>query len=286
MTQNTTYFSWLDVWIKTYKKAQVQEQTYVNSLYYATMLKNSTNDILLSEVNEMYLQTILNSMADEGYAKGTLQKIRCIIRQSIHKAFKNSFINEDYSNELIIPKKAPVKTVEALTSEEQGLVEAACGVCTNGDFVVFLLFTGLRRHEFIQLEWSDFDVEKAEIKVRKSKTQSGIRTVPLVRKALEIILRQPRVDQYIFHNDDGSRASNSSMKKLAERIRVLTDINKFTTHVCRHTFATRLVENGASPKSVATLLGHKRVEYALNIYTNLGKERLRKDIFLLEDKVG
>ena len=281
-----TFFSWLDVWLTTYKKAQVQEQTYANSIYYVKMLKNSADDILMTDINEIYLQSILNDMADKGYAKGTLKKIRCIICQSVHKAFKNEHIKNDCSGELIIPKKAPEKIVESLTTEEQILVEAICDKCTNGEFVTFLLYTGLRRHELIQLEWSDFDIEKKEVKVRKSKTASGVRTVPLVKKALDILLRQPKIDQYIFHNDDGSRASNASLKKLTERIRTMTGITKFTTHVCRHTFATRLVENGASPKSVATLLGHKKVEYALNIYTSLGKEYLKKDIFLLENKVG
>lgn len=286
MGQEITFYSWLDVWLDTYKKAQVQDQTYANSIYYTKMLKKSAEDILMSDIDEMYLQSILNKMADKGYAKGTLQKIRCILCQSIYKAFKNGIIEEDYSSELIIPKKAPVKTVVALSKEEQKVVEDVCEECTNGDFAIFLLYTGLRRHEFINLEWTDFNIEKREVNIRKSKTASGVRSVPLVQKALDIILKQPKIDQYIFHNADGTRASNASLKKLAERIRQMTGISKFTIHVCRHTFATRLLESGASPKSVATLLGHKKVEYALDIYTNLGKEYLKKDIFLLENKVG
>lgn len=66
------------------------------------------------------------------------------------------------------------------------------------------------------------------------------------------------------------------------RIREKTGLDSFTTHVCRHTFATRLSEEGASPKAVADLLGHKKVDYALKIYTDLEKLKTVKEVKRLD----
>lgn len=39
-------------------------------------------------------------------------------------------------------------------------------------------------------------------------------------------------------------------------------------HDLRHTFATRAIENGVDPKTVAALLGHSKCDITLDVYTN------------------
>lgn len=135
------------------------------------------------------------------------------------------------------------------------------------------------------LQWNDFDEKNKTIFIRKSKTESGIRELPLVTTAFEIITKQPKndSDNYVFHNIHGNQISYNCMKKCIEKIRKKSGFNNFTLHACRHTFATRLTEKGANPKGIAGALGHKKVEYALNIYTDLEIKTLKQDVLLLDD---
>ena len=54
-----------------------------------------------------------------------------------------------------------------------------------------------------------------------------------------------------------------------------------TPHMLRHTFATRLIEKGADPKSVSMLLGHKNVVFTLQKYVSPDMEHLETEIMRL-----
>ena len=52
-------------------------------------------------------------------------------------------------------------------------------------------------------------------------------------------------------------------------------------HGLRHTFATRLIENGADYKTVSELLGHASVNITLNLYVHPQMEQKRKAVELM-----
>lgn len=50
----------------------------------------------------------------------------------------------------------------------------------------------------------------------------------------------------------------------------------------RHSFATRLLENGADIKTVSSLLGHKSIQITLDIYSHVSPNLKEKTISLLD----
>lgn len=52
----------------------------------------------------------------------------------------------------------------------------------------------------------------------------------------------------------------------------------FSSHTMRHTFATRALEKGISPKVVQEYLGHKKIDTTLNIYTHVLPETKKEEI--------
>lgn len=61
---------------------------------------------------------------------------------------------------------------------------------------------------------------------------------------------------------------------------------KFSCHSLRHTFTTRLIEEGVNIKAVQDVLGHKDVETTLNIYADVTKELKQREFVELQKKMN
>ena len=50
-------------------------------------------------------------------------------------------------------------------------------------------------------------------------------------------------------------------------------IPHFSCHVLRHTFATRCIEAGMTPKTLQTILGHSNIGITMNLYVHTTDEQ-------------
>lgn len=55
-------------------------------------------------------------------------------------------------------------------------------------------------------------------------------------------------------------------------------IPNFSCHITRHTFCTRLCENGTNAKVIQSVMGHKDIQTTLGIYAEVSENK-KKDIF-------
>ncbi|HFD2031396.1 TPA: tyrosine-type recombinase/integrase [Clostridium perfringens] len=107
----------------------------------------------------------------------------------------------------------------------------------------------------------------------------------------KIIERDSNIDIYfdnnlVFCTPTGNYLNESNVRKTFKKILNRCDLKEIRFHDLRHTFATRLFENGVPPKTVQTLLGHSDISTTLNIYTHVMKntkdEAINKIDFLFE----
>jgi len=139
----------------------------------------------------------------------------------------------------------------------------------------FLLETGVRLGEALGLEWED--VRDRIIDLWDTKN-GGSRSVPLTPKAFEVLesLRSKpggpfhHLTDYTYH-----RVWNKAKASIG-----LADDKQFVPHVLRHTFASRLVQRGASLQVVQKLLGHSKLEMTL-VYAHLSPANLAEAVALL-----
>jgi len=202
--------------------------------------------------------------------------------RSYKTAVRNHLCNENPAVDLILPESSE-KIVRALTQDEQKKVEEAASSDKLGFIVCFLLNTGLRAGDLINLKWDDYNRDREEIYVRSSKTRAGIRVVPLLPVAKIIIESQPHHCEYVFTSTRQTHVTKTVLKKLYERMRKKTGLAFLTNRVYRHSFATRAVESGIDYKALSVIMGHTNVAFTLNRYTNAENDFLRKQIYLLID---
>ena len=76
------------------------------------------------------------------------------------------------------------------------------------------------------------------------------------------------------------KRSRRKIKKVYEFDMTKSRVN---THMLRHTFATRCIENGVSPVVLQKILGHKDIQVTLNTYTDVFNEFKEKEIEKIDD---
>ena len=284
----THLFELLDLWLTLHSKPKIKSATYRSYSLTVRYIKEHSKNHLITELKEYHGQNIINKLLKEKYSKSTLDKIKIVLKASLVYAVRNEWIETNPFLYLSVPASAPVKEVVSLTLTEQKKIEKACEYSDYGDATLFLLQTGLRLDELINLKWNDFtpkensEIKKAFIYIRKSKTKKGVRIVPLLDVAESIILKQRKINAYIFNCREDTPFSATVLSRHNKRLRESTGIENFTNHICRHTFATRAVEKGMNIKALSAILGHSDVSFTMRRYAHADDTFIFTQMTLLE----
>ena len=133
------------------------------------------------------------------------------------------------------------------------------------DLVEFGFNTGMRKSEILNLQWKDIKNWEATVKGKGDR----IRTVPLNAAARAIVERQRRQTPYVFPIEN--REQQDLFRRTVLRIRALTGI-PFHFHLCRHYFATKLLERGVDIVTISSILGHSKMMTSL-LYSHTDREK-------------
>ena len=153
------------------------------------------------------------------------------------------------------------------------------------DLVRFLAFSGCRISEARNVNWSDVDLARQEIRVqtgKRSKTSgaSPVRFVPVIPPMRELLERLKAVNP----PQEARVCTVGECEKSLTRACKLLGISRITHHDLRHLFATRCIEAGVDIPTVSRWLGHlDGGALAMRIYGHLrsqhSQEMARKVCF-------
>lgn len=146
-----------------------------------------------------------------------------------------------------------------------------------------LYATGMRRAEISNLKTHDIDFERQNFRVfGKGAKERFIPFTRLMHGLLEdyLNLRKrtfPELDNAgLFLNDKGKAISDSSLGSICKKyLSLVTNIDRRSPHVMRHSFATHLANAGADLNAIKELLGHASLA-STQIYTHNSIEKLKR----------
>ena len=147
-----------------------------------------------------------------------------------------------------------------------------------------LVYTGLRRGEAMGLRWSDVDLDRQLITVRRSydgRTKSGKqRLVPIPAELVSILKQHRQADPWkgelVFPNENGGAcfSKNSKPGKVLELALKRCGLPRIRVHDLRHVFASFFVMNGGDIFTLQRILGHSTPQITSDTYAHLAPDHL------------
>lgn len=302
--------AWFEYWIDL-KKKTVRPNTVRNySERYERNIKNVIGNKLLTEVKPIHCQKIFSDMADEGYKTTTIYQTRIALYNMLEFAKENEVIITNPCKKSVksdIGKPSDKK--ETLTIDDQRRFLAAAKGQSYEYQYRFALQTGLRTGELVGLKWEDINFERKTLTIERSmefrykvgewrvgppKSKSGYRTIPLTDEAICILKAQKEKNRKlkvidkewadtVFLCRKGQPVKNSTYDTALFIICDKAGIKRFSMHVLRHTFATRCIEGGMTPKTLQKILGHSNIGITMNLYVHITEEEKQKEIDLVAE---
>jgi integrase len=203
------------------------------------------------------------------------------------------------AEERVVPTPVEVgKTFEKLTATYQALLTTAA-------------ITGARRGELLGLTWTDIDLDRSVIHIRRTlqrvkkehlvagafrdaqrigetglallppKTKKSVRKIEIPPKlALRLTsLRYQQVGSecpFVFQSELGGPLDPDALYDVLHAAQDAAEVRRFGLHGLRHLFASILADSGASVKFAQQRLGHADASTTMNIYTHLLTDEGRK----------
>lgn len=182
-----------------------------------------------------------------------------------------------------LPKSLTLDEVESLLNY---ISDASSPAELRDRAVVELLYAGgLRISEATALNVDHVNFDNSTIRLFGKGSKQRI--VPIYDPAMDalaeyLILGRPRLGKYqdpdaMFLNARGRRISRQGLWLQLKKIAVAAGITRHVTpHMLRHSFASHLLNGGASLRHVQELLGHESIS-TTQIYTHLTSEHVRRE---------
>ncbi len=150
-----------------------------------------------------------------------------------------------------------------ISSEEyQILLDMATGI--DRDIIEFVGNTGVRRGEFLALNWQHISSDMRLLKVYGKGRK--VRTVPLNYKCKTILKKYERSNEGL---PISTRYSKEGTYFMCRRLFTHAKMEPFGLHALRHYFCTALLKKGVSIYKVSKILGHSSVKTTEQIYAHL-----------------
>jgi len=248
-------------------------------------------DLPPAKVNEDHLTGFLKYLSELGLAAHSQARMLSGIKAFFKYLLLENEITED-PTELLESPRLPRKLPDVLSYEEIETMLSAIDHSTpegtrNRAIIEVLYSSGLRVSELtgLQLTHCYFDIGFLRILGKGDK----VRLVPIGKEAIkytQIYLEHVRseiaptkdAEDIVFLNRRGGQLSRVMIFIMIKDIVEKAGIHKTVSpHTFRHSFATHLIEGGASLRAVQEMLGHESIT-TTEIYTHLDRDYLRQVI--------
>lgn len=307
MSPTATLREWVDMFLSVYK-GTVSNPAYGKEKHRLYYLCDNLPVEKICDIKPMHIQAIINEFT---ISKETIKQYRSIWSRLFEFIIENGGAITNPVKTTKLPKTAPREPRKAISKEYRQVI-LDMPACDEKTILMMLLFTGMRRGELSAL--TSRDIKDGIITVNKNyqyvdkiikepKSKNGVRTIPLLpilEDYLNTVNYKELLDSGKLRNQqlmyralrcaltsvDSKYGNGVNLQEInygtGSKIKLSTNIEPFSLHSLRHTFATMLYEAGIPLLDAASILGHDR-KMTLQIYTHLSEEQKQKSFDKLKN---
>ena len=257
---------------------------------------------LCHEISTKAVYDFINSKIDSGLSARYVSDITVLLK-SLFKYAKKAYNIPSPSDGIVVPKPARSE-VRLLTAQEQEKLKSYigknCSLISLG--IVLANGMGLRIGEVCGLKWSDIDLEKRILTVRRTvqrvavhdginrtivmimspKSKTSARDIPIPEGVFAMLSKcETAPDNYVLSGCD-SPVEPRKMQYHFAKILKNANLPSVRFHSLRHAFASKAVEVGFDIKTLSEILGHSKVELTMNLYVHSNMDRKRSCMALMK----
>lgn len=137
--------------------------------------------------------------------------------------------------------------------------------------ILIYIYTGVRCNELLNLRKENLHLDEQYFDVVESKTQSGIRPVPIADVIVPLFhyFVGKSLNSWVFTTEQGVRYTDTWYRK--KQASVLKALNMtHTTHEARHTCITQMTVHNVNPSVIKEIVGHKAAQsFTERVYTHI-----------------
>lgn len=255
------------------------------------------DDISVEEIDSDLIRLWLVSLMEQNLSPLSVKRKLSALKSYFRYLLKSGLVKKNPVMAISGPKS--VKKIPSFVKEDEMNLLLDEVLEADSDFVqlrnntIIHLFylTGIRRAELIGLKDQDVDFSANVIKVTGKRNKQRI--IPIGGELKELLVRyleerDVRVgfcDGHVFVKEDGEAVYPMLVHRLVKSKLAGVKLERKSSHVLRHTFATTMLNNGAQLNSVKELLGHSSLA-STEVYTHTTFEELKKTYNTAHPRAG
>lgn len=286
-------FSSIDAYLEHLRNVAGSEHTVVNygidlsqfTDYLETQAVNS-----IADIDIVHVRGFIRSLMGYGFSPSSTCRKLSAVKSWMRYLREENIIEKDPSARVKGPRRGERLPRAISVSEISKLIDCAYDGeqgLRNGALLEIMYACGLRVAEVVSLRWEDIEIEERWLRVTGKGEKE--RALPFGRKAQQSLRGLKALtmegDIYVFPGKKGGTLTVRTVHRVVTAAAAECGLSEVTPHVLRHSFATHLLEGGASLRVVQELLGHENLTTTQR-YLKITAQHLRESYEAAHPRAG
>lgn len=239
-------------------------------------------DLKITELRPPVLQNLLDNIPNPSYDK--VSRVKKLLNQIFKYCIQKDYLQYNCAEALEVKIKANREEKTPFSTAEIKYLWDNLNQSEYIKTILMLIYSGVRINELLNLKLEDINLKEHYFYVRKSKTDSGVRIVPIADRVFPFYKEFAKKSkcEYLINNVHGEHLLYNNYHKQYWQPLMQSLNLKHTIHETRHTCITQLTQNGADKTIIKQIVGHKAVmNLTERVYTHIEIDKLIETINLI-----